>query len=328
MPDLGYPASATMRAVRPVDGGVRVVDVPRPDGPGVRVHIRSVGICGTDLEAVHTPNPAPVIIGHELGGVLADGTPVAIEPSVPCGQCDDCRADRYNICRAGPSGTAADIFLGMSIDGGMAEEIVVPERAIARLPPGLDASDCCLVEPLAIGVHALKLAAAQPGMRIAIVGAGALGLLTAVAASALGCDVDVDARHHHQRAAADLLGAGATAGTDYDMVVDTAGTESAAAAAMALLRPRGTLVLSALYFGPVPINGTDLLLKEITTVSPLSCGRFGALRDIDASAAILAARPEIARALITHRFPLADADEAFRTAEARSGGAIKVVVEP
>ena len=82
------------------------------------------------------------------------------------------------------------------------------------------------------------------------------------------------------------------------------------------------------YAGTLPVPGLPALSKELRIVSSITYGLHGAAREIDAAAALLAARPEIAEALITHRFPLADAAEAFRVAASRSDGAIKVVLEP
>ncbi len=76
-----------MRAVHYVDGRVVVQDCPEPTGDGVRVHVRAVGICGSDLHMHAMGSPIPVIPGHEIGGVLDDGTPVSVEPLQPCGRC-------------------------------------------------------------------------------------------------------------------------------------------------------------------------------------------------------------------------------------------------
>src|SRR5262249_47445133 len=114
----------------------------------------------------------------------------------------------------------------------------------------------------------------------------------------------------------------------YDLVVDAAGTESSFARAAELARPGGRVALVGSYWTPVSFPGFALCMKEVDVIPASMYGRAGAQRDIDAAAALLAAPPELPRAGITHRFPLAAAAEAFAAAGDRESGAIKVVLEP
>ncbi len=169
-----------MKSVRCSGGVVEVVEVPAPVRSGVRVRIRSAGICGSDLHLIAGGFDLPHTLGHELAGVLADGREVAIEPLVPCGECDLCATDAYNLCRAG-----AGMILGIGLDGGMAEEIVVPERCLVPLARGVSARDACLVEPLAIAVHGLRAIGLCAEDRVAVVGAGTIGLCAVTYAAGL-----------------------------------------------------------------------------------------------------------------------------------------------
>jgi threonine dehydrogenase-like Zn-dependent dehydrogenase len=164
-------------------------------------------------------------------------------------------------------------------------------------------------------------------MRVAIVGGGSIGLCTAAAARHAGAEVAVVARHDVQRDAADRLGCSRLDG-EYALVVDAAGTTSALERAVELCRPGGTLLLVASYWEGLTLPGFAVALKELRIIPASMYSRAGPLRDFDAAAALLAARPEIADILITHRYPLDAAAEAFATAAARSSGAIKVVLEP
>ncbi len=124
------------------------------------------------------------------------------------------------------------------------------------------------------------------------------------------------------------MGAGGVEGT-YDVVVEAAGTDSALARAIDLARPGGRVVLLGSYWdGDVTMPGLSVTMKEITLVPATMYGRVGPSRDIDVAATILAARPEFVDAVVTHRFPLDAAVEAFAIAQDRAAGAIKVVLEP
>lgn len=310
-----------MRAVRCHDGHPVVVDVDPPVGEGVRVTVASAGICGSDLHLLDLG--LPLTFGHEVAGTLSDGTPVAVEPLAPCGVCPACTAGDHARCVLGPA-----IVLGVGLDGGMADEVLVPESALARLPGGVALADASLVEPLAVAVHGVRRGGVGGGRRVAVVGGGTIGQMALVAAQAAGAVVDLEARHDRQREASARLGAGEVEGL-YDVVVEAAGSASALARAVDLARPGGTVVLLGSYWdGDVTMPGLAVTMKEVTLVPSTMYGRVGPSRDIDVAATILGARPDLADAVITHRFPLDAAAEAFAVAADRAAGAIKVVLEP
>jgi len=311
-----------MKSVRCSGGVVEVVEVPAPVRSGVRVRIRSAGICGSDLHLIAGGIDLPHTLGHELAGVLADGREVAIEPLVPCGECDLCATDAYNLCRAG-----AGMILGIGLDGGMAEEIVVPERCLVPLARGVSARDACLVEPLAIAVHGLRAIGLCAEDRVAVVGAGTIGLCAVTYAAGFAAEVGLHARHDAQAEAGERLGAQPVAG-EYDLVVECAGSASGIRRAVRLCRPGGRLLLLATYWGGLELPAIELAMKEIRVVPSSLYAVAQDRRDIDLAAELLAMRPELPGLLISHRYPLDAAVEAFRVANDRKEGAIKVVLEP
>jgi threonine dehydrogenase-like Zn-dependent dehydrogenase len=309
-----------VRAVRCTEGVASVVDVPPSEGDGIRVRVASVGICGSDLHLVAWN--LPVTLGHEMAGLLPDGTAVAVEPMAPCGSCPECRSGAYNLCHLGPS-----MLIGTGRDGGMADECLVPPSAIVPLAAGVPVGDACLVEPLAVAVHGIRRGQVAPGDRVAVVGGGSIGQLSVAAAQAVGARVDLEARHDHQRAVADELGAGAVT-EGYDVVVESAGTESALLRSVELCRPGGRVVLLGTYWDAAMLPGLQIGMTEVSLVPASMYARTGTARDVDVAAQLLADRPELARLIITHRFPLDAVTEAFAAARDRSSGAIKVVLEP
>ena len=135
------------------------------------------------------------------------------------------------------------------------------------------------------------------------------------------------ARHDAQREAAARLGASEIDG-HYDLAIDASGTRSGLERALALCRPGGSLLLIGSYWDGFELSGLELCMKEINVIPASMYGRDGVARDVDVAASTLALHPEIGEAIITHRFPLEAAEEAFQTAAERSTGAIKVVLEP
>jgi len=309
-----------MRAVRSEHGVASIVDVPAPEGDGVLIRVASVGICGSDLHLLAWNLPST--LGHEMAGFLPDGTAVAVEPMAPCGSCPQCQSGAYNLCPLGPS-----MLIGTGRDGGMADECLVPPSAIVPLASGLPVGDACLVEPMAVAVHGIRRGKIGSGDRVAVVGGGSIGLLSLAAAQAVGPTVDLEARHDHQRAVAAELGAGQVTG-GYDVVVESAGTESALLRSVELCRPGGRVVLLGTYWDTVSLPGLQIGMTEVDLIPASMYSRSGSVRDVDVAAQLLADRPELARLIITHRFPLDGVVEAFAAARDRSSGAIKVVLEP
>src|SRR3954469_20876540 len=157
-----------MKAVRSAEGGVTVVDVDEPPGTGELLDMRGASICSSDL--LYIDIGSRMILGHELAGVREDGTAVVVEALYGCMACEQCLRGNYNLCP-----THAQRALGVSVDGGMAEQFRAPPGRLVPLPSGLDIADASIVEPASVSWHALRLGNTGPGKRVAVVGAGALG---------------------------------------------------------------------------------------------------------------------------------------------------------
>ena len=162
--------------------GIREQDLPDPEPGWVRVAISSAGICGTDLHIYHAAlgDPAGMQPGHEIAGwILAagdgthmeTGTHVAVEPLLGCGGCHPCRVGKANLC--------SDVRLfGIALPGGLAEYICVPESLVHPLPADLGPAAAGLTEPMAVCVRGARIGRISMGDRVAIIGAGSIGLLS------------------------------------------------------------------------------------------------------------------------------------------------------
>ncbi len=312
-----------MKAVRCCDKQVQVVEVPAPEGDGVTVNVSSAGICGSDLHMISAGFDLPSTLGHEVGGTLSDGRAVALEPIAPCGHCDMCMQGDYSLCRL-----SAGMVHGVGRDGGMAEQIIVPARCIVPLPNNVSASDACLVEPLAVAAHGIRKLDLKPNSRVAIIGAGAIGLAAAAILTPHVATVDIAARHDAQKEAAERLGAELDPRGEYDAVVECAGNSEALMQAARLCKPGATILLLATYWDGVTLPAFEVSLKGLRIYASSMYDRQGLVRDVDVAAQLMAQRPELPGIMITHRLPLDAAADAFSIAADRKAGAIKVVLEP
>lgn len=309
-----------MRAVRSDGSGVAMVEVPelRSAPPGQRlVQVVSAGICGSDLHMV-AEGLAGVTLGHEFGGRLEDGTMVAVRPTGRCGRCAACSAGRGNLC-----GDAFMRFHGGTVDGGCADQVVVDADEVYPIPATMSATSAALVEPIAVAVHGLRRTTLHAGQRIAVIGGGSVGLAAVAAARHQGVEVDIETRYPHQQRAADGLGARIGLGERYDVVVDAVGSQSAFDRAVQVCRNGGVIVELGVFWSPVSV-GRDVVLREITVAPAVFYAHTHDEDDFVTAIDVVHRRPEIEDLLVTHRFGLDDATEAFRVAADRSAGAIKV----
>ncbi len=319
-------------------------EAPRPGPHDVVVDVRACGVCGTDVHILDGQYPAArdVALGHEFVGVVSDvgtevtalaaGDPVAVDPNIACGVCPACRRGAVHLCERLEA-------LGVTRDGGFAERALVPAAEAHRLPPGLPFEHWALAEPLSCCLHGLDLAGIRPGDRVAILGAGPIGLLMTqlargagaalvlvsdpvpakrVLAVRLGADLVVDPRTGDAEAA---LREATPEGAD--VVLECVGAPATAAEALALARRGGTVV----WFGVSPPGATAAVepylvyRKELTIrgafVNPHTFGR---------ALLLLGQRRVQTEPLVSHRFDLGGVDEAIATI--KQGEAIKALVVP
>jgi threonine dehydrogenase-like Zn-dependent dehydrogenase len=312
-----------MKAIRCKDHKACLHHVDAPTGEGVRIKVAAAGICGSDLHMLAMGFPIPFTLGHEIAGVTPNGTPVAIEPMAYCGHCEYCARGDYNLCMRG-----SQMVIGVGSDGGMAEELIVPEHCLVPLPASVRVQDACLVEPLSVAVHGLARVAIGHKDRIAVVGGGTIGLCAVAIATLASNHVDLVARHAAQKEAGEKLGAKLNVTGDYDLVIDCAGTSESIAQAVGLCKPGATLLLLATYWGGLTLPAFEVTMKQLKIVTSSSQARSGLTRDVDIAASAMARSPAIASTLITHRFPLEAVEEAFAIANNRAAGAIKVAFNP
>ena len=342
-----------MRAIKLEAHEVRVVEVPDPKvSPGfVLLRTRASGICGSDLHVyrgkwqVKRTHP----VGHEFcGDVVAVGAGVenallgqrvCVECFSHCGTCRYCQTSQYNHC-------TRRRFLFMDGPGGFAPMALVHASALVPLPPVLSDEDGAFVEPLAVGLRALAQTEARAPDRLAIVGAGTIGLCTAAVAVAAGfSSVWMSCRHPHQVEAAQRLGVprpvlsagpegptmfwqaveAETDGQGVDTVVDTIGTAAAFEDAVKVVRPGGRLSLVGGYTGPVTVPLGQVVSKELQVFGSQCYACSNGRRDFEAAIELLASSRVLSEVFVTHRFPsFEEAPQAFRIADDKCSGSIKV----
>jgi L-iditol 2-dehydrogenase len=325
---------------------LRIDDVPVPTpGPGeVLVEVRAVGVCGSDVHyyehgriGAHVV-AAPLILGHEAGGVIVGlgpgasshqvGQRVALEPGVPCGACRQCRAGRYNLC--------PDVrFFGTPpVHGAFADYVTIHQDFAFPLPDAISDDAGALVEPLSVGVWACRKAGLRGGEHVLVTGAGPVGLLAMQAALALGATrVTVSDVNPERLRLAERTGATRTvdlrqrplgeAGVEADVLLECSGHPAALADGIRSLRPAGVAV--AVGMGPGEEASVPLALlqnRELTLT-----GTFRYAGTYPTAIELIGTGRVDVEAIVTGHYPLEEAERALQ-AGAREPGSVKAVVVP
>ena len=308
-----------MRAVTSAQGKIELIEKESPSGDGELITVTSAGICGSDLHLI-SAGLSHVVLGHEFGGYTSDGRLVAVRPTGECGTCSSCLSLASSTCA-----DATAKAHGITIDGGLADLVRVDSSRLFEVPSTIAPGDVGLVEPLAVVIHGINRISPAPGSRAVVVGAGSIGLLAAATLKSRGVDVELVARHQHQFAAAEQLGIRAieTPGVNYDISFDAVCTQQSFDQCITATRPRGTLLEFGMVWRPVALSN-QFIMKEISIVPSIYYSHDHEHNDFEEAVALLATKPSIARAIVTHHFALDDAQRAFETASDRRAGAIKV----
>jgi L-iditol 2-dehydrogenase len=322
---------------------VRIHDEPEPAaGPGMELlRVTAVGLCGSDLHWYEDGGIGesvvgePLVLGHELGGVILsgprEGARVIVEPADPCGMCDVCRAGHGNLC--------PDVrFLGHApIHGGLREVMDWPQRLLLPAPDSIEGDHVALIEPLGIALHGLDLGHFRAGMSAGVFGTGPIGLLLIRVLKAVGASrvIATDAKPHRVQAALDS-GADEAWLTEVDgqpkgirdvakvdVGFEAAGEDAALESALITARLGGRVVV----VGIPPthrhaFDAGDVRRKGLTVAWSRRAKAHHMLRAIEMADHGLVSLEGI----ISETYPLAEAAAAFDALVARSG--LKIVVKP
>ncbi|MFP4075760.1 MAG: MDR/zinc-dependent alcohol dehydrogenase-like family protein [Halochromatium sp.] len=299
--------------------------VPSPATGEALVRVRLAGVCSTDLALLDGYYPFRGVLGHEFVGEIAAapdaperiGARVVGTINLSCGHCSECRACRPNHC-------LRRAVLGIKQhDGAFAEFLCLPLGNLHRVPETVPDTAAVFTEPLAAALQIPQQVHIKPSQRVLVVGAGRLGQLIARVLALSGAELDVVARHAHQRQRLDgiatrCLGESEVAAGGYDLVVEASGAPGGFALARQALRPRGTLCLKSTYRGEVAVDLSSLVVDEIRVLGS-RCGPFpAALR-------LLERQQVDPTPLIDARLPLSEGVQALQ--RAAEPGVLKVLID-
>jgi len=332
---------------------MEMMEIPEPKVSGdhdVKIRIEVVGVCGSDIHYYLKGKIGsqvvkyPFIVGHEGAGTVVEAGPavtrvrpgdrLAIEPAMPCWECDQCLAGRHHTCRKLR-------FLGCpgQADGCLSEYLIMPETSCFPITPNLSFDEAAISEPLAIGVYAVKQSIPMPGSRIAILGSGPIGMSVMLAAKAAGCKkAYMTDRIDERLSCVKLTGADWTGNVDkenvtnlilqhetlmLDAVFECCGQQDAVDQAFELLKPGGKLIIVGIpEFDRWSIPADLARRKEITIQNirrQADC--------VETALHYIADGTIKVGAMATHRFGFNETMKAFEMVAEYRDGVMKAMID-
>ena len=322
--------------------------IPEPGAGEARVRVRDCGVCGSDLKmwaGTHAFLRPPLLIGHEIYGTVEEtggqangirpGMQVVVFPPVGCGACFHCLRGKPQLC--------ADMrFVGGQLPGGLAEHVIIPGDNLIVVPDAVPDYQRVLIEPLGVGVHAVARARVEPGESAVVLGAGAIGLFTAVVARLRGLErILVGEPSAARRARAEALGletfdpsttSVADAVADRirpegaDVVFECVGSEETIGAALLATRKGGRAVVVGNAPATFTLDGLALQRGDRSLVGVLMYDRDDLVQGMEMLAdGLLSALSEDE---LVQPFALDDVGAAFAAAKDGSLAAVRAVVRP
>lgn len=316
--------------------------IPKPASDEVVVKIIANGICGSDIHFYHDGRlgnfvvDEPYIPGHESSGMVTDtgscvtglkaGDRVVVEPGIPCGRCDFCKAGRYNLCKS-------VVFMSAPpINGTFCDYITIRSDFVHKIPDSITFEQGALIEPTAVAVHAVNRSHFKNGATGAIIGAGPIGLLLLQAFKAAGGGkvICIDLLEKRLKIAKELGAEEVVNISDTkselhevaDVIFETAGSAKASASLFKLARTGGCVTQIGWPRGNiVPMNIADFIDKELDYIG---VNRYAAVFST-AITWVVDGRINVNK-LITHKFTLDRISEAFRFTLENANEVIKTVV--
>ena len=336
-------------AILKAPGRIEIEETVTPDpGPDeILIRVRAAGICGSDIHAydgLHPRRQPPVVLGHEFAGDVAavgtqvetyqPGDRVTVLPHKVCGTCGPCRRGWTNMC------DSKRLLGSTSWPGAFAEFVVVPEDTVYPLDPAMRYIHGALVEPLAVGVHAVRQGKVTLGDRVAVLGAGPIGMLSLLCARGVGAaEVIAADLYDFNLAAARRFGADCIVNTTrenlvskvtaqygqnaVDVVIIAAGVPELLDQAFEIVRKKGKIIIVAIFNIPVTIDIEKSRLKEQSIIASSTYLHPDYLDALG----LLRSKSKVMESIITHRVPLERIDETIQMIKHRTEDVLKAIAE-
>lgn len=315
------------------------IEEPVKENGKVIIDVLKTGICGSDIHYWDLGEPKGLVMGHEFCGKVIEpadredlkvGDRVTALPISPCGHCEACESENPQYCKETWSHA-----VGLSLDnpGGLASKLSVRSDMVLKVPDNVSDEEAAMVEPAAVGLHAVNLANIKKGDNVLVIGAGVIGLMSAMFAKKAGANIVAISETNRKRIekgieinAADefIYAEDLNKYNDFDVVIECCGNAAAVSSALTIVKPGGTVVLVGVATGPITIPTVLAVMKELTVKGAIAytkdefkeCLHLMEMKEID----VLKFLSEIVG--------LKDVQASYEKLTSGNSDAIKIMVDP
>ena len=323
------------------------VDAPKPDNNKVIIDIIKTGICGSDIHNWDAGEPKGLIMGHEFTGKVVNpgsrtdlkiGDRVTALPISPCGNCEACETGNPQYCSE--TWTHA---IGLSLDnpGGLTSTIAIRPDMVLKLPDNITDEEGAMVEPTAVGLHAVHLADIRVGDKVLIVGGGIIGLVSAMFAKLEGAEFVAVSETNEARGKKSVKLNVADDWFDakdenflnniftkipngFDVVIDCSGTTKAVESELMTVKPGGTIILVGVSPKPIEFASVIAVMKELTIKGAIAYTK----EEFKTCISLMANKKIDVMKFVDDIVPLEEIQKAYERLTSGTDDAVKIMIDP
>lgn len=326
---------------------IKDIDEPISDGQNVLIDVKKSGICGSDIHYWVAGEPIGLVMGHEFCGVVTDpgnrsdlniGDRVTALPISPCGHCPACLTGNPQFC---PETWSNAVGLSLACPGGLAPKIKVRSDMVIKVPDSVSDEEAAMVEPAAVGLHSVHLANIKVGERVLVIGAGIIGIVSAMFAKMEGASSVVISEPNKERGLKAIRLGVADSWYDakdtkmietlktetkggFDVVIDCCGNSPAVTTAFAMVRPGGRVVLAGVSLGTVTIPTVVAVMNEVTVQGSIGYTK----EEFETTLKLIEDKKIDVKKFIDDIVGLDDVQKSYERLTSGTDSAVKILVDP
>ena len=340
-----YMKCVAIKGVREFE--IKEIEEPVSNGEEVVIDVKKTGICGSDIHYWEAGGPVGMVMGHEYCGVVTDpgsrddlkvGDRVTALPISPCGHCHACLTGNPQYCAE--TWTYAT-GLALTNPGGLAPKMKIRPDMVIKVPAEMSDEEVAMVEPTAVGLHAIHLADIKVGQKVLVIGAGIIGLVTAMFAKKEGASyVAISETNEARGKKAVSLGV-ADAWFDakdekfmenvmsnveggYDVVIDCCGNGPAVSSALVTVRPGATVILAGVSLEQITVPSILMVMRELTVKGAIAYSKMEFQSTID----LIASKQIDVSMFVDEIIGLDGVQKAYEKLTSGVSDAVKILVDP
>lgn len=321
---------------------VENVELNKKESDSIKIKVKYCGVCGSDIGiylGTHPRAKAPLVLGHEFLGIVQEdgekfkkGDRVVAYPLISCGNCTPCREGNEHVCK-----TLG--LIGIDVDGGIREEFYVNEDVLFKVPDKVSDKAASVIEPLAVIIRAINQAKFRPRDKVAIIGAGPIGILTGIAVKNFGAEnvIISDVSEKRLKVAKELglttvnvgeenlndVISDVTNGDGADVTFECSGSESSAIEITQITKISGTICMLSVHKQAHKVDLRELNFKEQTIVG----SRVYTKREFEKAVNYSEVIETELEKVVTHIIPLSESEKVFDLIADTNNGTIKVLID-